>query len=138
MLGLRTTKNFVKENTAEVKLAVPKQPARRYVDDRNGDTFPLPPSGLEPHYIYKKVFSSLLSFHKLEYLDSNSQLTTLNYSYIYNVRTSIIILVLCVCCMYCVRASVRHPSTWSSGGRRWRAHRPSTTRTWRRCTSAGR
>lgn len=55
VLGLRTTKNFVKENSAEAKLAVPKQPARRYVDDRNGDAFALPPSGLEPHYIYKKV-----------------------------------------------------------------------------------
>ena len=81
MLGLRTTKNFVKENTAEAKLAVPKQPARRYVDDRNGDTFPLPPSGLEPHYIYKKVSFLRLSFNKLVlFKTQNLEFTSLTFS----------------------------------------------------------
>ena len=54
-MGLKTTKDFIKKNAVENIMSVAKKPAKAFADTRNGDTFPLNPSGLEPKYVHKKV-----------------------------------------------------------------------------------
>ena len=55
ILGLKTTKDFIRKNAVENIMSVPKKPAKAFADTRKGDTFPLTPSGLEPKYVHKKV-----------------------------------------------------------------------------------
>jgi hypothetical protein len=58
-LGNKTTKNFVSQNAVDAILAVPKQPERNLVDNRNGHKFLLDPSGLQPIYVRKKDFGNV-------------------------------------------------------------------------------
>ena len=53
--GIRTTKNFITQNAVENIMSVPKQPQKKYVDTKKGDTQNLIPSGLEPTFLHKKV-----------------------------------------------------------------------------------
>lgn len=53
--GIRTTKNFITQNAVENIMSVPKQPQKKYVDTKKGDTQNLIPSGMEPIYVHKKV-----------------------------------------------------------------------------------
>ena len=55
IMGLKTTKNFITQNAVENIMSVTKKPEKNYADTRIGDKHPLDPSGLEPHYIHKKV-----------------------------------------------------------------------------------
>ena len=55
LMGLKTTKNFLTTNAVENITSVPKIPGKKLVDTKNGDSFDLIPSGLEPVYIQKKV-----------------------------------------------------------------------------------
>ena len=59
ILGMKTTKDFVKQNAVETIIACPKQPRKIYVDTRRGDKYALEPSGLEPVYIRKKEFGKV-------------------------------------------------------------------------------
>ena len=54
-MGLKTTKNFITTNAVENITSVPKKPAKKFADTKNGDTHNLIPSGLEPVYVHKKV-----------------------------------------------------------------------------------
>ena len=54
-MGIKTTKDFIKQNAVETIMSVPKKPAKNFVDTKKGDKQPLEPSGLEPKYINKKV-----------------------------------------------------------------------------------
>lgn len=53
---MKTNKNFISQNAVDTIIAVPKKPERNIVDTRNGDKFPIDPSGLSPVYVKKKVF----------------------------------------------------------------------------------
>ena len=53
--GLKTTKDFIKQNAVENIMSVPKVPEKNFVDTKRGDKQHLTPSGLEPKYIHKKV-----------------------------------------------------------------------------------
>ena len=54
-MGLKTTKNFIKNNAIENIMSVAAKPAKNMVDTKGGDKQPLPNSGLEPKYVHKKV-----------------------------------------------------------------------------------
>lgn len=58
ILGLKTTKDFIKQNAVENIMSVPKKPEKNFVDTKGGDKQPLDPSGLEPKYIHKKDFGT--------------------------------------------------------------------------------
>ncbi|PSN38359.1 hypothetical protein C0J52_06916 [Blattella germanica] len=47
-------RDFCHKNVIQAVRLAPRQPQRNYVDTKKGDTYPLQPSGLEPHYILKK------------------------------------------------------------------------------------
>lgn len=75
LMGVKTTKNFISTNAVENITSVPKQPMKRYVDTRHGDTHSLIPSGLEPVYLHKKVSQCLnktLLPHSLFHSSSSS------------------------------------------------------------------
>ena len=55
IMGLKTTKNFIKQNAVENIMSVPKKPEKNFVDTKIGDKQPLDPSGLEPVYVHRKV-----------------------------------------------------------------------------------
>lgn len=55
LLGLKTTKDFIKQNAVENIMSVPKAPTKNYVDTRNGARHALQPSGLEPVHLRRKV-----------------------------------------------------------------------------------
>lgn len=59
LMGLKTTKNFICTNAVENITAVPKLPAKKFVDTKNGDTQNLIPSGVEPVYVHKKDFGEV-------------------------------------------------------------------------------
>jgi len=59
LMGLKTTKNFISTNAVENITAVPKLPAKKFVDTRGGDTQNLIPSGYEPVYVHKKDFGEV-------------------------------------------------------------------------------
>ena len=61
-MGLKTTKNFITTNAVENITAVPKKPAKKFVDTKNGDTQNLIPSGYEAVYVHKKVCYILIDF----------------------------------------------------------------------------
>jgi len=54
--GIRTTKNFIKQNAVENILSVPKKPEKLSVDTKKGDKQHLTMAGLEPNYINKKEY----------------------------------------------------------------------------------
>jgi len=56
LMGLKTTKNFITTNAVENITAVPKRPAKKFVDTRGGDTQNLIPSGYEPVFVHKKEY----------------------------------------------------------------------------------
>jgi len=58
LMGLKTTKNFITTNAVENITAVPKNPAKKFVDTRNGDTQNLIPSGYEPVFVNKKDYGA--------------------------------------------------------------------------------
>lgn len=47
--------NYCYQNVVQAKKLVPRQPRRSCVDTRKGDAYTLQYSGLEPHYVQKKV-----------------------------------------------------------------------------------
>ena len=55
ILGLKTTKDFIKLNAVDNIMSVAKKPAKNFVDTKKGDKQPLDTSGLEPKYVHKKV-----------------------------------------------------------------------------------
>lgn len=57
VMGMRTTKNFITQNAVQNIMSVAKKPEKNFVDTRKGDSHALPPSGLEPKFIHKKVIS---------------------------------------------------------------------------------
>ncbi|XP_059179309.1 enkurin-like [Physella acuta] len=59
LMGLKTNKNFINTNAVENITAVPKQPTKKYVDTRHGDTHNLIPSGYEPVFVHKKDFGEV-------------------------------------------------------------------------------
>lgn len=59
LMGLKTTKNFITTNAVENITSVPKKPAKKFADTKNGDTHNLIPSGLEPVYVHKKDFGDV-------------------------------------------------------------------------------
>jgi len=59
LMGLKTTKNFISTNAVENITAVPKLPAKKFVDTKNGDTQNLIPSGYEPVFVHKKEFGEV-------------------------------------------------------------------------------
>jgi len=59
LMGLKTTKNFITTNAVENITAVPKRPAKKFVDTKNGDTQSLIPSGYEPVFVHKKDFGQV-------------------------------------------------------------------------------
>lgn len=56
IMGLKTTKDFIKQNAVENIMSVPRKPEKNFVDTRGGDKQPLETSGLEPKYVHKKDF----------------------------------------------------------------------------------
>ncbi|XP_042801079.1 enkurin isoform X3 [Panthera onca] len=54
VMGIRSEKNFINTNAADVILGVTKKPKPIYVDKRTGDKHDLETSGLFPKYINKK------------------------------------------------------------------------------------
>jgi len=61
-MGLKTTKDYIAQNAVENIMAIPKKPAKKFVDTNAGDTQKLTPSGLEPVYVSKKVPPHCLFF----------------------------------------------------------------------------
>jgi len=59
IMGLKTNKNFINQNAVENIMSTAKKPAKKYADTRNGDKFPLEPSGLEPHFLHKKEYGQV-------------------------------------------------------------------------------
>jgi len=59
IMGLKTTKNFIKQNAVENIMSVPKKPEKNFVDTRGGDKQPLDPSGLEPVYVHRKDYGEV-------------------------------------------------------------------------------
>merc|ERR1711976_234496 len=59
IMGLKTTKDFIKQNTVENIMSVPKKPEKYFVDTRGGDKQPLDPSGLEPVYVHRKDYGEV-------------------------------------------------------------------------------
>ncbi|XP_005111346.1 enkurin [Aplysia californica] len=59
LMGLKTTKNFISTNAVENITAVPKLPAKKFADTRNGDVQNLIPSGYEPVFVHKKDFGEV-------------------------------------------------------------------------------
>lgn len=59
LMGLKTTKNFISTNAVENITAVPKLPAKKFVDTKNGDCQNLIPSGYEPVFVHKKDFGEV-------------------------------------------------------------------------------
>lgn len=59
LMGLKTTKNFISTNAVENITAVPKLPAKKFVDTKSGDTQNLIPSGYEPVFVHKKEFGEV-------------------------------------------------------------------------------
>jgi len=55
VMGLHTTKDYIKQNALENIMAIPRKPERTFVDTRNGAKQLLEPSGLEPRHLNKKV-----------------------------------------------------------------------------------
>lgn len=55
LMGLHTNKNFIKTNTVENIMAVPKKPQLGYARTKKGDKQLLENSGLVPKYVKKKV-----------------------------------------------------------------------------------
>ena len=55
IIGLKTTKDFIKLNAVDNIMSVAKKPAKNFVDTKKGDKQPLETSGLEPKYVHKKV-----------------------------------------------------------------------------------
>ncbi|NXA58854.1 ENKUR protein, partial [Mohoua ochrocephala] len=53
---IRIKKNFINKNAVAVIRGVPKKPRPFCVDTRQGDKYPLEPSGLVPKYIKKKNY----------------------------------------------------------------------------------
>ncbi|NXH36107.1 ENKUR protein, partial [Myiagra hebetior] len=53
---IRVKKNFINKNAVAVIRGVPKKPRPFCVDTRQGDKYPLEPSGLVPKYIKKKNY----------------------------------------------------------------------------------
>lgn len=62
LMGLKTTKNFISTNAVENITAVPKLPAKKFVDTRHGDSHNLIPSGLEAVYVHKKEFGEVPTY----------------------------------------------------------------------------
>ncbi|XP_078272279.1 enkurin isoform X3 [Rhinoraja longicauda] len=54
LMGLRSKKNFVETNIADVKVSVPRKPVPIYVDTRRGNKNLLEPSGLLPTLLHRK------------------------------------------------------------------------------------
>jgi hypothetical protein len=48
-------RNYCHQNIVQAVRLVPRQPKRSYVDTKKGDAHVLQSSGLEPHYVLKKV-----------------------------------------------------------------------------------
>jgi len=65
IMGIKTTKDFIKQNAVENIMSVPKKPAKNFVDTKKGDKQPLQPSGLEPVYVHKKDFGETPKYIKL-------------------------------------------------------------------------
>jgi len=59
LMGLKTTKNFITTNAVENITAVPKLPAKKFVDTKKGDVQNLIPSGYEPVFVHKKDFGEV-------------------------------------------------------------------------------
>lgn len=53
--------NYCYQNIEKAKKLVPRQPTRNYVDTKMGDTNVLQSSGMETHYVLKKVHYSSLA-----------------------------------------------------------------------------
>jgi hypothetical protein len=51
-------RNYCHRNIIQAARLVPSQPKRNYVDTKKGDAQALQSSGLEPHYVLRKVHSS--------------------------------------------------------------------------------
>ncbi|XP_046923316.1 enkurin [Lynx rufus] len=56
VMGIRSEKNFINTNAADVILGVTKKPKPIYVDKKSGDKHDLETSGLFPKYINKKDY----------------------------------------------------------------------------------
>lgn len=56
ILGLKTNKDFIKQNAVENIMSVPKKAEKNFVDTRGGHKQPLETSGMEPVYVHKKDF----------------------------------------------------------------------------------
>ncbi|KAK7109176.1 enkurin-like [Littorina saxatilis] len=59
LMGLKTNKNFITTNAVENITSVPKKPAKKFVDTKNGDAHNLIPSGLQPVFVHKKNFGEV-------------------------------------------------------------------------------
>ena len=56
VMGLKSNKNFITNNAVENIMSVPKKPAAKFVDTKDGKTNNLEPSGLVPKYLKKKDY----------------------------------------------------------------------------------
>jgi hypothetical protein len=54
--------NYCHQNIVQAERLVPRQPKRNYVDTKKGDAQALQSSGLEPHYVLRKVHVFLIMF----------------------------------------------------------------------------
>ncbi|XP_078272271.1 enkurin isoform X2 [Rhinoraja longicauda] len=59
LMGLRSKKNFVETNIADVKVSVPRKPVPIYVDTRRGNKNLLEPSGLLPTLLHRKGYGKI-------------------------------------------------------------------------------
>jgi len=55
----KDTQNYCAQNVAQAIKLVPHEPKRNYVDTKKGDAHALQSSGLEPHYVLRKVYYTL-------------------------------------------------------------------------------
>lgn len=56
VMGLKSNKNFITNNAVENIMSVPKKPAAKFADTKDGKINDLEPSGLVPKYLKKKDY----------------------------------------------------------------------------------
>ena len=62
VMGLKSNKNFITNNAVENIMSVPRKPAAKFVDTRDGKAHDLEPSGLVPKYLKKKDYGKTPSY----------------------------------------------------------------------------
>ncbi|XP_065666730.1 enkurin isoform X2 [Hydra vulgaris] len=81
----KTNKDFISRNAVENILSIPKKPACKFTDTRNGTTHSLEKSGLVPMYLKKKSYGKLPGY----LTDRNKELSLLQNEYDLFVQESI-------------------------------------------------